>query len=336
MHEIIVNVYRGRGLESVHHGAIAVVNTRGQLTHYLGEPEFSTQARSEAKPFQLIPLLRTGAADHFGFTDKQLAIMCGSHTGTDEHVEVVKSNLAAAGLDASFLQCGTHPPIHYAIENRLPREGEEFSPLQHNCSGKHSGFLALTQFLKEDLGRYLDPDSKTQQLVLDAVSELYDYPRDRITIGIDGCSAPVFGMPLKQAAIAFVRLANQISSDPGLSDILGRIKQAMTTYPEMVSGPGRFDLALSRTFPGNVVNKIGAEGIEGIGFSDPPLGIAIKVLDGNVRALYPAVIEVLKQLGLLESADMTHLQPFMNPEVTNYRKLVVGRIEADFQLKKAR
>lgn len=335
MNDIVVRVYRGKGLESVHHGSIAVVDSRGQLTHYLGDPEFSTQARSEAKPFQLIPLLRTGAVDHFGFSDKQLAVMCGSHTGTDEHVEVVKSNLAAAGLDASHLKCGTHPPIHYAIENRLPREGEEFSPLQHNCSGKHSGFLALTQFLKGDVSKYLDPESKTQQLVLDAISEMYAYPRDRITIGIDGCSAPVFGMPLKQAAIAFVRLANHIADDPKLRDILKRIKTAMTNHPEMVSGPGRFDLALARTFPGNVVNKIGAEGIEGVGFSDPAIGIAVKILDGNVRALYPTVIEVIRQLGLLGKVDINHLKPFINPEVKNYRNLIVGRIEAAFKLKKA-
>ncbi|MCP4566045.1 MAG: asparaginase [FCB group bacterium] len=334
MHEIVAQVYRGEGLESVHHGSVAVVNAKGELTHYIGDPLFSTQARSEAKPFQLIPLLRTGAADHFGFDDRQLAIMCGSHTGTAEHVEVVKSNLALAGFDESFLQCGTHPPISYQIEKRLPHEGEEFIPLQHNCSGKHSGFLALTKYIDGDPAAYLDPQSKTQQLVLDAVSELYGYPREKITIGIDGCSAPVFGMPLAQAAVAFVRLANGVATDDSLKSILRRIKKVMTDYPEMVSGPGRFDLALARTFPGNVVNKIGAEGIEGIGFSDPQVGIAVKILDGNVRALYPVVIEVMRQLGLLDNVDMTHLEPFAHPEVHNWRHLTVGKITADFELKK--
>jgi L-asparaginase II len=335
MDNIVVRVYRGEGLESVHHGSVAVVDSRGKLTHYVGDPEFPTQARSEAKPFQLIPLLRTGAADHFGFSDRQLAIMCGSHTGTEEHVEVVKTNLAAADLDENHLKCGTHPPIHYLIDKKLPREGEEFSQLQHNCSGKHSGFLALTRFLGEDPDTYIDPNGKTQQLVFDAISEMYDYPRDKITIGIDGCSAPVFGMPIKQAAIAFVRLANQIADDPKLKAILKRIKTAMTTYPEMVSGPGRFDLALAQTFPGNVVNKIGAEAVEGIGFSDPPIGIAVKILDGNVRALYPTVIEVLRQLKLLDGVDTAHLKPFMNPEIKNWRGLVAGRIVTDFELKKA-
>lgn len=335
MHEIVANVYRGRGLESVHHGAIAVVDGRGEMTHYVGEPDFFTQARSEAKPFQLIALLRSGGADYYHFTDKQLAVMCGSHTGTEEHVRTVKSNLDTAGLDESYLMCGTHQPLYYALQNRLPRANEKFSPLQHNCSGKHSGFLALARYLKEDPTRYLDPAGKVQQLVLDGVSELYGYPREKIKIGIDGCSAPVFGMPLKYAAIAYVRLANQISDDPAMRLILGRIKQAMTSFPEMVSGEGRFDLALARTFPGNIINKIGAEGVEGLGFSNPPLGIAVKILDGNERALYPVVIEVLRQLGLLEGVDMTHLAPFAHPQITNYRHLVVGKIVPEFTLKKA-
>lgn len=334
MHEIVARVYRGEGQESVHHGAIAVVNAKGELTHAVGDPEFFTQARSEAKPFQLIALIRSGGADHFSFSDKQLAIMCGSHVGSEEHVRVVKSNLEKIGLDESYLLCGVHPPLYYTVENRQPLADEVFSPLQHNCSGKHSGFLALSQYLKEDPARYLDPGGKVQQLVLDGVSELYGYPREKIKIGIDGCSAPVFGMPLKHAAIAFVRLANQISDDPQMRKILGRLKQAMTAHPEMVSGEGRFDVALARTFSGNVVNKVGAEGVEGIGFADPPIGIAVKILDGNARALYPVVVEVLRQLGLLNGVNMEYLRPFEKPEIHNYRHLLVGKIIADFQLKK--
>jgi L-asparaginase II len=145
----------------------------------------------------------------------------------------------------------------------------------------------------------------------------------------------VFGLPLGQAAIAYARLANGVSDDPVMRNILRRIKRAMTAHPEMVSGEGRFDLALARTFPGNVVNKIGAEGVEGIGFSDPPLGIAVKILDGAERALYPVIIEVLRQLGLLENIDVTPLKAFVHPQVTNYRNLVVGRIIPEFVLKKA-
>jgi len=332
--DIVAQVYRGSGIESVHHGAVAVVDGRKELIGYVGDPDFFTQARSEAKPFQVLPLILSGAADHFGFSDKQLAIMCGSHTGTEEHAGVVKSILSLIGLDESYLQCGTHQPM-YQTEKGLPvKEGEKFSPLQHNCSGKHSGFLALARYLGEDVARYIDPSSKTQQMVLDSVSRLYDFPRDRILIGIDGCSAPVFGMPLRQAAIAYARLAAGNGGDPELDGALRRVKKVMSRYPEMVSGEGRFDLALARTFPGNAVNKIGAEGIEGIGFADPPLGIAVKILDGNVRALYPVVIEVLRQLGLIDDVDLKYLEPFRRPKMYNWRKLEVGRIETEFELKK--
>lgn len=333
MHEIVAKVYRGEGIESVHHGSVVVVNDKKELIHSVGDPEFFTQARSEAKPFQVIPLIETGAADHFGFSDKQIAIMCGSHTGTEEHVEVVKSILDTIGLDESDLQCGTHQPMYQTMQNILARDGETFNQLQHNCSGKHAGFLALAKYINDDIKEYINPKSKIQQLVLNAVGKTYDYPKDKIKIGIDGCSAPVFGMPLKQAATAYMSLANQICDVKELEPILGRVKSIMNKHPEMVSGKGRFDLAVARTFPGNIVNKIGAEGIEGIGFKNPQIGIAVKILDGNFRALYPVVIEVLRQLGLLEGVDLTHLEPFMNPKVHNWRNLEVGKIVTDFELK---
>lgn len=333
MHEIVANVYRGEGLESAHHGAIAVVNDKKELTHYLGDVEFFTQARSEAKPFQIIPLIKSGIADKYGFSDKQLAIMCGSHTGTDEHVEVVLSNLKQSGLSESDLKCGTHQPFYLKEQNIRPNAEDKFIPAQHNCSGKHSGFLALTKEIGGDIKDYLNPDTEIQQMILTAISETYGYPRDDIKIGIDGCSAPVFGMPLKHAAIAYATLANGLSDDPEMKMVLNRIKKIMTDYPEMISGEGRFDLALARTFPGNVVNKIGAEGIEGIGFSEPAIGIAVKIIDGSARALYPVVIEVLHQLGILENVDMTYLEPFAHPVVYNYRKMEVGRIVPEFELK---
>ncbi|MEE9441472.1 MAG: asparaginase [candidate division Zixibacteria bacterium] len=334
MYEVVAKVYRGEGIESVHHGSVIVVNDKKEMTHYVGDPEFFTQARSEAKPFQIIPLIETGAADHFGFTDKQIAIMCGSHIGAEEHVEVVRSILNVIGLDESALQCGTHQPMYQTMQNIPVKEGEKFSPLQHNCSGKHAGFLALSKFIGDDIKEYINPKSKTQQLVLSAVSKTYDYPPGKIKIGIDGCSAPVFGMPLRQAATAYMSLANQICEVKELEPILGRVKAIMTKHPEMVSGEGRFDLALARTFSGNVINKIGAEGIEGVGFREPKIGIAVKILDGNFRALYPVVIDALRQLGLIEGVDMTHLEPFMHPKVYNWRNLEVGKIVTDFELKR--
>ncbi len=276
--EIVAKVYRGEREESVHYGSIAVVDKNGKLTHYLGDPEFFTFVRSSSKPFQLIPLIQTGAADKYRFNSKQLAIMCGSHIGTDNHRATVMANLSAAGNKPEDLQCGTHVPIYMTMAGEFPQLNEHKDVVRHNCSGKHSGFLALAKFLGEDVADYLKPESKVQQLVLDAVANMYEYPREKIIISTDGCSAPNFGMPMKYTAQAFRKLATGDGGSKELSDILVRIKRVMTEFPEMVSGEGRFDLALMRAFPGNVVGKVGAEGIQGIGFSDPPVGIVVRYM----------------------------------------------------------
>lgn len=335
MATIVVKVYRGEREEAVHYGSVAVVDKDGKLTHYVGDPEFFAFSRSSPKPFQLMPLIQTGAADKYNFSPKQLSIMCGSHIGTDHHREVVLANLEAAGNKPEDLKCGTQLPIHMVMSGEYPKHNEHMDPLRHNCSGKHSGFLALARFVGEDVAEYINPDSKTQQMVLDTISRIYEYRRDEIVVSIDGCSAPNFGMPLIHTAIAFMKLATARGSDEKESKILARIKGAMTEYPEMFSGEGRFDLALMRTFGGNVICKVGAEAIEGLGFSDPPIGIAVKIHDGNPRALYPVCLEVLRQLGILNNIDEAeHLKLFYNSEIRNCRKIITGYVKAEFDLKR--
>jgi L-asparaginase II len=336
MPELVARVYRGKREEAVHYGSIAVVNREGKITHYLGDPEFFTFARSSPKPFQLMPLLQTGAADHFGFTPKQLAICCGSHIGTDEHRDVVLQNLKAGGNGPEHLQCGCHVPLYMQIKNIFPKHDEHKDFVRHNCSGKHSGFLALSRFLKEDVADYLKPDSKVQQLVLENIARIFEISKDDIVISVDGCSAPNFGMPMWRTALAFMKLANGIDDTPENREVLKRIKQAMTDFPEMFSGEGRFDLALMRALPGNIVCKVGAEAIEGIGLAEPSIGIAVKIHDGNQRALYPVCIEVLKQLGIIDQPEKVEsFKGFVEPEIRNPMNILTGTIKAEFRLKKS-
>jgi L-asparaginase II len=221
------------------------------------------------------------------------------------------------------------------ISGEFPRHDEHKDFVRHNCSGKHSGFLALAKFLGEDVADYLKPESKIQQLVLDEISRLYEYPREKIVISTDGCSAPNFGIPMKYTALAFLKLANGMGENDDDIAILRRIKGAMTEFPEMFSGEGRFDLALMRSFPNNIICKVGAEAIEGIGFSDPPIGIAVKIYDGNQRALYPVCIEVLCQLGILTDIKQAEfLYPFYKAEIRNNMNILTGYVKAEFDLKK--
>lgn len=334
--DVLARVYRGDGLEAFHCGSVAVVDGDGALTHYLGNPHLAVMTRSSIKPIQLMPLLISGAADHFGFAPRQLAIMCGSHNGSDEHREVVLGNLEKSGSTPSDLKCGTHWPIGMKNAERYPRNGEEKDPVRHNCSGKHSGFLALARFLGDDPAEYLNPASKAQTMVRKNLASFCEYDEAKMTIGVDGCSAPNYPLPLFNLALGYKKLASLDSSDPATKQVLGRIREAMTEFPEMVSGEGRFDLDLARSFPGKLICKIGAESIEAIGLSDPPLGIVVKIHDGGERALAPVCIEVLRQLGVIQNPDdYPLLKRHVRPEVRNNRNLVTGQVVAEFTLKRA-
>lgn len=334
--ELAARVYRGEEIEALHYASIAVVDRNGTLTHYLGDPEMVTMTRSCIKPFQLIPLMTTGAADHFGFTPRQLAIMCGSHNGCDRHKDMVLSILDAIGCAPGDLQCGAHWPLGMQERQEFPHEGEETDPVRHNCSGKHAGFLALSRFLGDDVGDYINPDSKTQKMVKQAVSDFCEYPIDKMPTGIDGCSAPNFPLPLVNIARAFMKLANLDTDDLLFRAAITRIRDAMREYPEMVSGRGRFDMALMQSFPDNIVCKVGAESIEGIGLVDPPVGIAVKIHDGNWRALGAICVEVLKQLDIIDKIEhFDYMKKHEQPDVRNARGIVTGRIAGVFRLRKA-
>src|SRR4029079_18455256 len=121
-----------------------------------------------------------------------------------------------------------------------------------------------------------------------------------LVAGTDGCSAPNYAMPLAHLALAFARLAAP-DDDVRYGAAPKHLAHAMTTHHEMVSGEGRSDLALARAGRGDWVCKVGAEGVQAIGVKSRGWGIALKVADGNRRALLPAVISVLDQAGLLDA-----------------------------------
>jgi L-asparaginase II len=287
------------------------------------------------KPFQVLPLLMSGGFDHFKFSTKQLAVMCASHNGSDEHKEVVQSNLDRAGNTPDDLQCGTHWPTGMKLINDYPRKGEDKDILRHNCSGKHSGFLALARFLGEDVRQYLNPKSKIQQLVIQAVADMCEYPADKIDISIDGCSAPQLSIPVINLARGFKNLATGQGKSDKMTQAIGRVFEAMNAYPKLVSGERRFDYDLMRSFPGKITCKVGAEAVEGMGFPGQKIGIAVKINDGNTRALWPVCVEVLRQLDIVDNVEkFPFLKERIKPEQTNYRGTVTGYIEAKFELQR--
>jgi L-asparaginase II len=326
-----VVVTRGAGVDAVHHAAVAVVDAEGRLTHRYGDPELVVFTRSAIKPFQALSLVRSGAAERLGLDSEELAIACGSHNGADEHVAVVRRLLARSGATAAELGCGTQWPSGMRLRGEYPLAGEDRDPLRHNCSGKHAGFLACAHVLGEAFARYLEPDSAVQRLVRGAVADACGLDPGALVTGTDGCSAPNYALPLAALARAGKDLALAGLPTERRPLGLGPLRAAMQAHPLLVSGERRFDAELASAFPNNVVAKGGAEALLMLGFADPPLGIAIKVLDGAERALAPVAVAVLRALGLIAEGD-DRLAARARPSLKNARGAITGEIVTTLEL----
>jgi len=337
MNEVLAKVYRGKTIESIHFGSVVVVDYSGKLIYRIGDPNFVTFLRSSAKPFQAIPVVELGVAEAFGFTQKEIAIIAGSHNGEKKHVKLVQSILKKIGLNKGFLQCGTHVPHYYTALGITPPK-KRFSPLQHNCSAKHAGMLAICVYKNWNLKNYLNPNHPVQKLILKTISELCEYPEKKIMIGIEGCGAPTHGLPLKNMAIGFSKLVTFRSKNEITSQALQVVADSMWRYPEMVSGKGRLDYALVTASKGKLICKAGAEALHCAAVLDKGWRLAIKMLDGTRRAVNPASVEVYRQLGILKKSHLRlrELKDFASPSIYNHKKVKVGFIQSDFRLKQTR
>jgi L-asparaginase II len=337
----VLEVTRGEIVESVHYGAVAVTDTSGKLNAWLGDPEVVTFLRSSAKPFQGLPLLESGAAAHYGLSSEQIAVICSSHSGTDEHVREVASIQSMVGVTEDDLLCGVHPPFHNATAERLKQEGFEPTPNHHNCSGKHTGMLALARFLDAPSKTYVDPNHLVQRRNLQIFAELCGLEPEAVEVGIDGCSAPNFAVPLRAAATAFARLADPSGLTPERAEACNMVVTAMTSHPLMVAGPDRFDTRLMEVTSGRLIAKGGAEGYQGVGIlsgaiapDSKALGVAIKIADGDCkhRARAPVTLAVLEAIGALGDKQREALVEFGPQPVLNHLGLEVGRLRTCFHL----
>ncbi|GAP12566.1 asparaginase [Longilinea arvoryzae] len=339
----LVEVTRGPIVESIHCGAIAVVDVHGHVVASVGDPEIITYPRSTTKPVQALPFVELGGPQHFGLTERELAILCASHSGTDEHFRVVSGIQAKIGVTESDLLCGVHDPQDEATVEAMRQRHELPTSNRHNCSGKHTGMLAQAVLRGLSKKEYIDPNHPVQQLIIKTFSEMTEIPREDILIGIDGCSAPVFALPLRNMAMAFARLAGPSELSPERAAACRQITHAMMSNPDMVAGPGRFDTIAMGLLEGRMFAKGGAEGYQGIGLlpdalgpGSPALGITFKIADGDQggRARPVVAIEILRQLGLLSQAQIDeHLAALAARPNTNWRKFIVGEIRPSFELK---
>ncbi len=323
---VLVELTRGDVVESAHRGAVAVADPAGAIAFALGDIDRPVFPRSAVKAIQALPLVESGAADAYGFGDRELTLACASHCGEPEHVETARAMLAKAALDGSALECGAHWPSRFEATLALAREGGAPCALHNNCSGKHSGFLCTCVHLGIDHRGYVAAGHRSQEMVREAMEAVTGAPHVEDNQGMDGCSIPTYAVPLRSLAHGFARMVTGVGLPERRAAAARRLVTACMAEPFYVDGTDGADTRLMLAAPGRVFVKTGAEGVYCAAVPELGLGIALKCDDGAGRAAQAMVAAVLARL-LRGDRDLSEtFSKMARPPLLNRNGFVVGEV----------
>ena len=337
---LLVEALRGGIVESLHRGAVAIVDADGAVHTALGDIDRPIFPRSAVKVLQALPLVASGAADKLQLTDEELSLACASHGGEERHVQTAMSMLAKAGVDFQSLECGTQWPSYDGATKALAAAHRQPNALNNNCSGKHSGFVCVGCMMAQ--GRdvatfvkgYVQPDHPVMREVTASLQAATGFDLSRAARGTDGCSIPTYAIPLRHLAHAFARVATGVGLSSAHASAAKRLRQAVAKAPFMVAGTGRMDTRVMERFGERVFCKVGAEGVYCAALPELGLGVAIKMDDGNnARACEVAFAAVLERLLPLSAEDGTFLRSFSDATLKNWNGIEVGRLRAAASLR---
>ncbi|MFC5403457.1 asparaginase [Cohnella soli] len=327
----LVHEYRGGTLENVHYGHVCGVDETGSVVYRYGDPEWVTFMRSAAKPIQALPFFLEGLDEKLGFTDEELTIMMASHRALPYHVEALEGMMAKLGLDEIVLVCKPTFPLDADARDALVAERQPARRVYHNCSGKHLGVLAYAQGMGYPLEGYYSPEHPAQRRILAIAAELAECPEADIRIGTDGCGFPVFGMPLRNMALAFLKLAcPDLIADAALRAAVSKMTALMNANPLMISA--EYLICPNLLMDDNIVAKGGAKGIYCFGLKKERLAFALKVTDGSEDEWPIAVASILEQIGYDNRETIDRMYKIVPREIRNDNGLVIGENRAVFEL----
>jgi L-asparaginase II len=331
--EPLAVVTRNDYIESIHYGYICVVDSDGNIIYSLGDPNSKFYFRSSAKPIQVIPTIMSGATEYFNLSQKDIAIACASHSGEKMHQDTVKNILKKLDLDGSALHCGTMLPYNHEEHKNLLEAGKKPDVFHCACSGKHSTMLAYARYKGYDIDTYEELANPVQQDILKVVSEFTEVPPGSIPTGTDGCGLPIYVLPINRIALSYAKLIKwSREPDSYYHDACLKIFNAMNEFPEMVAGTHEFCTELMSVTKGKLIGKVGSEAVYCIGIKESNLGICIKIIDGNERAVYPVVIHLLKELNILDNIEFDKLKHWHQTTLFNNLKEEIGYIKPVFSL----
>lgn len=323
---ITVEVTRGGVVESRHRGAAAIVDVRGAVQAAWGDIQRPVYPRSAIKALQALALVETGAAEAYGFGDRELALACASHNGEPAHVETATAMLKAVGLDQSALECGAHWPYSEAAARALAATGTAPDQRHNNCSGKHAGMLALASHLGVDPKDYSDLRHPVQQRIMGVMEGMTGLDLGRAAVAPDGCSVPTWAIPLENLAYAFALFGTGERMPDRRAEAARRLMAAVFAEPLLVAGTDRFCTDFMTATAPRVFVKTGAEGVFCAAVPAYGLGVALKCDDGAGRAAEIMLVAALRTIGVLDDVEDAVVRRFIDRPVENRRGTLVGDI----------
>jgi len=260
-------------------------------------------------------VLADGAAERFALTDAEVALACASHSSEPAHVALAEEMLRKVGRTEADLACGPHVPLSPVMAATVAREGILMSPAWSNCSGKHAAMLAVSLHHGWPTQGYERLEHPLQQRILAEVSRWSGEPVGSMGLGVDGCTAVSFALPLAAMARAYARFGT--TDDAAMA----RIRSAMMAHPWLVAGTGRSCTDLMSALPGRLAVKLGADGIYSAVLLRSGLGVALKVEDGDMRASPAALVAILRDLAQRFEPDLTGA--LETPAVERHARLAI-------------
>jgi L-asparaginase II len=325
---VLVNSWRGEVIENRHRGAIAVCDPKGRVIHSWGDVEGLVYPRSAVKLLQALPLIESGAADHFQLDTTELALACSSHGAESTHTAAVKRWLKRLELDEEALECGPTAPNHLATAQEMLKQQQAYGRIHNCCSGKHTSMLTISHYLGEQTRGYIDREHPAQQRWFDALGEMADIDLRGLPWNRDGCGIPVIAMPLSAMATAFARVAVPDDLTSARADAINRLGNAIAGNPFMIAGSGRLGSEIIELSGRRTLVKSGADGVYVAALQQQGLGVALKIDDGNSQAAEVAILAILRHLGGLHSEELVQLDERCRTPISNTRGVVTGYRQA--------
>jgi L-asparaginase II len=325
---ILVEVERGGILESFHRGSICIVNENNEIIYSMGNVEQICYPRSAMKLIQVIPLLENGGLEKFGFTLEEIALMCGSHNAEKEHIRVLNQILEKIGCNYSDLRCGVQFPTAKKEADEMVRNNIKPGQEHNNCSGKHAGMLAACKLLGFETEDYINPKHPLQLLILNAVADFYENATSKMVCALDGCSAPIYSIPIKNQAIAYKNLCgnSRFKSERNKACVI--IIQAVSEFPFMVAGSKRYCTDMMQITAPKVIGKTGAEGVFCMTFTEKKWGVCIKIDDGKMQPQYNIAQAIISECGLFSEEEIASLKSYQETELKNFNKFTTGALKS--------